>query len=106
MNDGISGLLLFRPESVKWTLASAERIRLTNNDIERLARHALFWRRSSGVADSEARSRLAEGMCSIAATCQQANRNLPDFLTDCGAGRVDDFDTTSLLPAETDPGTG
>jgi hypothetical protein len=41
-NDGISGLLLFRPESAKWTLARVEGIRLTNNDIKRLARRALL----------------------------------------------------------------
>ena len=75
----------------------------TNNDAERVLRHAVLWRKSSGGTDSEAGSRFVERMLSVVATCRQQNRNVLEFLTACCRARLDGSEAPSLLPAKAEP---
>ena len=72
----------------------------TNNDAERVLRHAVPWRKSSGGTDSETGSRFVERMLSVVATCRQQNRNVLELLTACCRARLDDSAAPSLLPTE------
>ena len=67
---------------------------------ERVLRHAVLWRKSSGGADSEVGSRFVERMLSVVATCRQQDRNVLEFLSTCCRARLDGSDAPSLLPAE------
>ena len=49
---------LLKQESSLWTFVWVEGIEPTNNDAERVLRHAVLWRKSSGGTDSEAGSRF------------------------------------------------
>lgn len=52
------------------------RERPTDNDAERVLRHAVLWRKSSGGTDSEAGSRFVERMLRVVETARQQNRNV------------------------------
>lgn len=55
---------LLKQESWPWTFVWVEGIEPTNNDAERVLRHAVLWRKSSGGTDSEAGSRfVADAEC-------------------------------------------
>ena len=81
-----------------WTFVWIEGIEPTNNDAERVLRHAVLWRKSSGGTDSEAGSRFVERMLSIVATCRQQNRNVLELLTARCAARLNGLTAPSLLP--------
>ena len=91
---------LLKQESWLWTFVWVEGIEPTNNDAERVLRHAVLWRKSSGGTDSEAGSRFVERMLSVVATCRQQNRNVLELLTACSAARLDGSASPSLLPGE------
>ena len=91
---------LLGQESSLWTFVWVEGIEPTNNDAERVLRHAVLWRKSSGGTDSEAGSRFVERMLSVVATCRQQNRNVLELLTACCAARLDGSDAPSLLPRQ------
>jgi len=94
---------LLAQESSLWTFVWIEGIEPTNNDAERVLRHAVLWRKSSGGTDSEAGSRFVERMLSVVATCRQQNRNVLELLTACCSARLDGSDAPTLLrllPAE------
>jgi transposase len=74
-----------------------------NNDAERVLRHAVLWRKSSGGTDSEAGSRFVERMLSVVATCRQQNRNVWELLTASCHARIDGSAAPSLLPAQAEP---
>ena len=74
-----------------------------NNDAERVLRHAVLWRKSSGSTDSEAGSRFVERMLSVVATCRQQNRNVLELLTACCHARIDGSAAPALLPAQAEP---
>ena len=90
---------LLKQESWLWTFVWVEGIEPTNNDAERVLRHAVLWRKSSGGTDSEAGSRFVERMLSVVATCRQQNRNVLELLTACCRARLDGSAAPSLLPA-------
>ena len=71
----------------------------SNNNAERVLRHPVLWRKSSGGTDSEVGSRFVERMLSVVATCRQQNRNVLELLTACCAARLDGSDAPSLLRA-------
>ena len=86
--------------SDRWTAYTwVAGIEPTNNDAERVLRHAVLWRKSSGGTDSEAGSRFVERMLSVVATARQQNRNVLELLTACCSARLDDSAAPSLLPA-------
>ena len=91
---------LLKQESSLWTFVWVEGIEPTNNDAERVLRHAVLWRKSSGGTDSEAGSRFVERMLSVVATSRQQNRNVLELLTACCAARLNGSTAPSLLPAE------
>ena len=91
---------LLKQESWLWTFVWVEGIEPTNNDAERVLRHAVLWRKSSGGTDSEAGSRFVERMLSVVATCRQQNRNVLELLTACCAARLGGSAAPSLLPAQ------
>ena len=93
---------LLKTEASLWTFVWIEGIEPTNNDAERVLRHAVLWRKSSGGTDSEAGSRFVERMLSIVATARQQNRNVLELLTAYCRARLDGSATPSLLPAETE----
>ena len=94
---------LLKQESFLWTFVWVEGIEPTNNNAERMLRHAVLWRKSSGGTDSEAGSRFVERMLSVVATCRQQNRNVLEVLTACCAARLTDGDAPSLLPSQAQP---
>jgi hypothetical protein len=100
--EGILRLSLFKLEPARWTFVWVEGIEPTNNDAERVLRHAVLWRKSSGGTDSGAGSRFVERMLSVVATCRQRNRNVLELLTACCRARLDGSAAPSLLPAEAD----
>ena len=59
-----------------WTFVWIDGIEPTNNDAERVLRHAVLWRKSSRGTDSEVGSRFVERMLSVVATCRQQNQRL------------------------------
>jgi transposase len=63
-----------------WTFARVEGVEPTNNVAERALRPAVLWRKGSFGADSEAGSRFAWRLLTVAATCRQQGRSLLDFL--------------------------
>ena len=91
---------LLKQESAMWTFVWVEGIEPTNNDAERVLRHAVLWRKSSGGTDSEAGSRFVERMLSVVATCRQQNRNVLDFLTACCDAPRQGSTPPSLLPQQ------
>ena len=90
---------LLGQESSLWTFVWVAGIEPTNNDAERVLRHAVLWRKSSGGTDSEAGSRFVERMLSVVATARQQNRNVLELLRACCSARLDDSAAPSLLPA-------
>src|SRR5829696_1658462 len=59
-----------------WTFARVEGVEPTNNVAERALRPAVLWRKGSYGSDSEAGSRYAERLLTVAATCWQQGRSL------------------------------
>ena len=62
-----------------WTFARVEGVEPTNNVAERALRPAVLWRRGNFGSDSEAGSRFAERLLTVAATCRQQGRRLLDI---------------------------
>ena len=91
---------LLKQESWLWTFVWVEGIEPTNNDAERVLRHAVLWRKSSGGTDSEAGSRFVERMLSVVATARQQNLGVLELLTACCQARLDGSAAPSLLPAQ------
>jgi transposase len=90
---------LLGQESSLWTFVWVAGIEPTNNAAERVLRHAVLWRKSSGGTDSEAGSRFVERMLSVVATARQQKRNVLELLTACCRVRLDGSEAPSLLPA-------
>jgi transposase len=82
-----------------WTFAHVEGVEPTNNAAERALRPAVLWRKGSVGADSEAGSRFAERLLTVAATCRQQGRSLLDFLVAAGEAALQGTAAPSLLPA-------
>jgi transposase len=71
----------------------------TNNAAERVLRHAVLWRKSSGGTASEWSSRFVERVLSVAATCRQQGRNVLKFLTACFRAHLEGRPMPSLIPS-------
>jgi transposase len=82
-----------------WTLARVEGAEPTNNVAERALRPAVLWRKGSFGCDSEAGSRFAERLLTVAATCRQQGRALLDLLVAAGEAALQGIAAPSLLPA-------
>ena len=82
-----------------WTFARVEGVEPTNNGAERALRPAVLWRKGSFGSDSEAGSRFAERLLTVAATCRQQGRPLLDFLVAAGEAALQGTAAPSLLPA-------
>jgi len=82
-----------------WTFARVEGVEPTNNAAERALRPAVLWRKGSFGSDSEAGSRFAERLLTVAATCRQQGRRLLDTLVDAGEAMLQGTPAPSLLPA-------
>jgi transposase len=82
-----------------WTFAQVEGVEPTNNVSERTLRPTVLWRQGSFGSDSEAGSRFAERLLTVAATCRQQGRSLLDFLVAAGEAALQGTAGPSLLPA-------
>ena len=82
-----------------WTFARVDGVEPTNNGAERALRPAVLWRKGSFGADSEAGSRFAERLLTVAATCRQQGRPLLAFLVAAGEAALRATIAPSLLPA-------
>ena len=82
-----------------WTFARVEGVEPTNNSAERALRPAVLWRKGSFGSDSEAGSRFAERLLTVAATCRQQRRRLLDFLVAAGEAALCGSPPPALLPA-------
>jgi transposase len=69
----------------------------TNNVAERALRPAVLWRKGSFGCDSEAGSRFAERLLTVAATCRQQGRALLDLLVAAGEAALLGTAPPSLL---------
>src|ERR687894_23174 len=82
-----------------WTFARVEGVEPTNNVAERALRPTVLWRKGSFGSDSEAGSRFAERLLTVAATCRQQGRGLLNFLVAAGEAAVHGTVAPSLLPS-------
>jgi transposase len=81
-----------------WTFARVEGVEPTNNGSERALRPVVLWRKGSFGSDSEAGSRFAERLLTVAATCRQQGRPLLDFLVATGEAALQGTAAPTLLP--------
>src|SRR5204862_1714743 len=81
-----------------WTFARVEGVEPTNNVSERTLRPTVLWRKGSFGSDSEAGSRFAERLLTVAATCRQQGRPLLDFLVAAGDAALRGRPPPALLP--------
>ncbi len=70
----------------------------TNKAAERALRPAVLWRKSGFGSDSEAGSRFAERLLTVAASCRQQGQRLLDFLVAAGEAALQGTAALSLLP--------
>ena len=90
--------ILKRREAL-WTFVQVDGVEPTNNRAERSLRPGVLWRKGSFGSDSEAGSRFAERLLTVAATCRQQGRSLLDFLVAAGEAALQGTAAPSLLPA-------
>ncbi len=82
-----------------WTFARVEDVEPTNNGAERALRPAVLWRKGSFGCDSEAGSRFAERLLTVAATCRQQGLGLLEILVVAGEAALRGTAPPSLIPA-------
>ena len=82
-----------------WTFARIEGVEPTNNVSERTLRPVVLWRKGSFGSDSEAGSRFAERLLTVAATCRQQGRPLLAFLVAASEAALQGSPSPSLLSA-------
>jgi len=82
-----------------WTFARVGGVEPTNNVSERALRPVVLWRKGSFGSDSEAGSRFAERVLTVAATCRQQRRSLLGFLVAAVEAALQGTARPSLLPA-------
>jgi transposase len=76
-----------------------EGVEPTNNVSERALRPTVLWRKGSFGSDSVERSRFAERLLTVVATCRQQGRRLLDFLVVAGEVALQGTVAPALLPA-------
>ena len=84
-----------------WAFTRVEGVERTNNVAERALRPAVLWRKGCFGAASEAGSRFAERLLTVAATCRQQGRSLVDFLVAASEAALQAMAAPSLLPTRT-----
>jgi transposase len=90
---------LLAREAQLWEFCRTEGVEPTNNAAERALRPAVLWRKKSQGTRSEAGSRYAAGMLSVAATCKQQGRSIWGYLVEAFAASAKGQPAPSLLPA-------
>jgi transposase len=85
-----------------WTFARVDGVEPTNNGAERALRPAVLWRKGSFGSDSEAGSRFAARLLTVAASCRQQARPLLGFLVAAGEAALRGSPPPSLLAARLD----
>ncbi len=83
--------------SALWTFARVAGVEPTNNGAERALRPAVLWRKGSFGCDSEAGSRFAERLLTMAASCRQQGRPLLALLVAAVEAAVWSSSPPSLL---------
>ena len=81
-----------------WTFARVDGVEPTNNVAERTLRPTVLWRKGSFGSDSEAGSRFAERLLTVAAIGRQQGRPLLAFLVAAGEAALQGTAAPSLLP--------
>ena len=84
-----------------WTFARVKGIEPTNNAAERVLRHAVIRRRTSGGTASERGSQFVERMLTVVATCRQQGGDVLDYLTSCIEADRNGRAIPSLSPVNT-----
>jgi transposase len=78
---------LLRDEISLWTFVRYMATEPTNNDAERVLRHAVIWRKTSYGTDSERGSRFVERMLTVVATLRLQGRDVLDYVTEACVAR-------------------
>ena len=93
-------LRILEVESAMWTFVSVEGVEPTNNfrGGERALRPSVLWRKSSSGTHSEAGSRFAERMMTLAATLKLQRRNVFHYLVEASEAALIHRPPPSLLP--------
>ena len=96
----VSGMCLkiLEVESAMWTFVSVEGVEPTNNFGERALRPSVLWRKSSFGTHSDAGSRFAERMMTVAATLKLQRRNVFHYLVEASEAALIQHPPPSLLP--------
>jgi transposase len=81
-----------------WTFVSVEGVEPTNNFGERALRPSVLWRKSSFGTHSDAGSRFAERMMTVAATLKLQRRNVFHYLVEASEAALIQRPPPSLLP--------
>jgi hypothetical protein len=82
-----------------WTFGRVGGVEPTNNVSERALRPAVLWRKGSFGSDSEAGSRFAERLLTVAATGRQQGRRLLDLLVVANEAPLGGSPPPSLISA-------
>jgi transposase len=78
---------LIRDEVSLWAFVRHQSTEPTNNDAERVLRHAVIWRKTSYGTDSERGSRFVERMLTVVATLKLQGRDVLDYVTEACVAR-------------------
>jgi transposase len=74
---------LLNHEEWLWTFVDVEGVEPTNNEAERVERHGVLWRKTSGGTDSPQGSRFVERMLTVVETCRRQGKKVLDYLSAC-----------------------
>jgi transposase len=88
---------LLKREAALWRFVTRAGVEPTNNAAERALRPAVLWRKGSYGTQSASGSRFVERMLTVAATCQQQQRDLCTYLTDAVTAHWSGVPTPKLL---------
>jgi transposase len=70
-------------EAWLWTFVDTEGVEPTNNAAERLERHGVLLRKTSGGTDSPHGSRFVERILTVVHTCRRQGKQVLDYLSAC-----------------------
>jgi transposase len=66
-----------------WTFVDTPGVEPTNNEAERMERHGVVWRKTSGGTDSPQGSRFVERILTVVHTCRRQGKKVLDYLSAC-----------------------
>ena len=81
-----------------WTFVDVEGVQPTNNEAERVERHGVLWRKTSGGTDSPQGSRFVERVLTVVDTCRRQGKKVLDYLSACLETWRHDRDPPCLVP--------